>query len=295
MIILIEIHTFLIFFPTPSTLHPLCSSYTLCTASNLFSFSRAPINSFPTSSECLFVLVISSLASSLCEETHSRQSAMSAEEQLARRKQFQAMVALKGILNDKLAVLGSICERMVRYSGDNGTEAASLLCNIIRLYLIHSPTDEGADVQYNAINVSGSTILQPSRIVQEAHEKLISSRFVSLVVQCWVDLAAQGKQNGEQMGASHREANGAQTASVRTRLSDLISRMCLQCVTTGRFIMNLPSFFSSVMNTASTWESKEAVASTNLTAEELLPLLLGLVAATDGNPQVQSFVIKKKK
>ena len=247
----------------PKTLPQLCAS--LINEDEASSvFLSADRNTFPTSSECLLVLVFSSIAVSLSVSRQSTTSAPELEDvkvtmikkQVRTKRVAAARVCLKTQIDPIFDKLTDIIERMLHHSPDKGVEAAAMLCDIVQLF----------------ITIDDSVTMNPialKELINNSHEKMITSRVLSILVKIWMDL----------LPASNND-HGTNMIATASRITRLLSAICLQRVQTGTFVLRLPNFIKSVVAIKDTWNDNNSSVII-VKSGCLISLLLGLAVALD--------------
>jgi len=247
----------------PKTLPQLCES--LLTEEGVSEFLSVDRKTFPTSAECLLVLIFSSIAVSLSSIPQSSSNTSSSSEEDVKatmiKKQVRvkritaARVCLKKLIDPIIDKLTDIIERMLHHSPDKGVEAAAMLCDIIQLF---TTIDESVT----------TTPLLLKESINSSHEKLISSRLLSILVKIWIDLLS---------GTSNDRSGNNMIATV-SRITRILSVICLQRVESGAFLIRLPNFIKSINTIIETWNINNDVI---VKSGCLISLLLGLLASID--------------
>ena len=249
----------------PKTLPQLCDS--LINEDDASSvFLSVDRNKFPTSSECLLVLVFSSIAVSLSASPQSPTSTPELEDvkvamikkQVRAKRIAAARVCLKKQIDPVFDKLTDIMERMLHHSPDKGVEAAAMLCDVIQLF----------------ITIDDSVTMNPitlNELINNSHEKLITSRVLSILVKIWMDLLPVA--NNDQ---------GTNMIAIVSRITRLLSVICLQRVQSGTFVIRLPNFINSIVAIKDTWNDNNSSAII-VKSGCLLSLLLGLIVALDSS------------
>ena len=216
---------------------------------------------FPTPSECLLVLVLSSTCASLSEPTSSPTlSSSNTEEikiamikkQVRTKRTAVARSCLKKLLDPIFSNLTDICERMLKYSPDKGVEAAAVLCDITQLFIID--------------DTAPSSSLSP---VNRSHEKLITSRVLSMLVKIWMDILSDVKSN----------RGGNNMIATVCRITKLLSIACLQSTDTSAFLIRFPNFIPTVTSVKDSWDNQNG--DVVIKPGCLLSLLIGIMTAVD--------------
>ena len=225
---------------------------------------------FPTPSECLLVLVLSSICVSLSESTVSPISSSSSssssntedikvamiKKQVRTKRVAVARACLKEQLDPIFDNLTDICERMLKYSPDKGVEAAAVLCDITQLFTLDDS--------------NSAPSLSP---VNSNHEKLITSRVLSILVKIWMDILSDANSN---------RGGGNNMIATVSRITKLLSIVCLQRTDTSAFLIRLPNFIKTVISVKDSWDNN---CSSNgdivIKPGCLLSLLIGIICAVD--------------
>ena len=248
----------------PKTLPQLCESLLTEEGVSEFSVDR---KTFPTSAECLLVLIFSSIAVSLSSvpQSSSSTSASSSEmedvkvtmikKQVRIKRITAARVCLKKLIDPIFDKLTDIIERMLQHSPDKGVEAAAMLCDIIQLF---TTVDESVT----------TTPLLLKESINSSHEKLISSRLLSILVKIWIDL----------LSGTNDDHSGNNMVATVSRITRILSVICLQRVESGAFLIRLPNFMKSINTIIETWNINNDVI---VKSGCLISLLLGLLGSID--------------
>jgi len=248
----------------PKTLPQLCESLLTEEGVSEFSVDR---KTFPTSAECLLVLIFSSIAVSLSSSSQSSSSTSSSSSEMEDikvtmiKKQVRvkritaARVCLKKLIDPIFDKLTDIIERMLQHSPDKGIEAAAMLCDIIQLF---TTIDESVT----------TTPLLLKESINSSHEKLISSRLLSILVKIWIDL----------LSGTNDDHSGNNMVATVSRITRILSVICLQRVESGAFLIRLPNFMKSINTIIETWNINNDVI---VKSGCLISLLLGLLASID--------------
>ena len=133
---------------------------------------------YPTSRECLFLIIVSNIASTVSSFDSTIYSGLSLHQQQSSGSgsgNSNARTSLRSYLDSSnhLSMIGDICERMYRFAIDSQAkdDAISLLLPIVALYSLES----GSVLSMSP--GSGSDSFHP------LHEKLISVRSIYLLVE----------------------------------------------------------------------------------------------------------------
>lgn len=254
----------------PKTLPQLCEALLTEEDAAESVFLTVDKKTFPTSSECLLVLVFSSIAISISVILNSTSStamttslemdevkAIMIKKQVRIKRIISARACLKKIIDPINNKLTDIIERMLHHSPDKGIEAAAMLCDIIQLF----------------ITLDESITMTPLIIesINNSHEKMIASRMLSILAKIWIDLLSE----------SNNDKGNNMIATV-SRITRLLSVVCLQRVETGIFLIRLPNFNKSINLILDTWKSinqQDIIVKSGC----LVSLLFGLIASLDSS------------
>jgi hypothetical protein len=190
---------------------------------------------FPTSPECLFVIICSTIAATIVQPlSHRPKSAAgmavvgdSASDTSAAAIRSRVLGCARTALRRYLTVarltsVVGICERMVRYGTDDGLYAATLLLDICSLFAADITPGESSGTWANAITAGvGSGVggdLHP-------HDRLTSSRMLALLSQLWATaLGFKSKDKAKGKGAESAVDKSEEEADRSSPVAILLPR-----------------------------------------------------------------------
>jgi hypothetical protein len=179
----------------------LCESLLPSIQSNAFGNNLNKFKIFPNSSECLFVLVCSSIACGISDEYsiissssliinekddnditinnkdskeyHEKRKNL-IQKEVRIRKNIKARGLLIKYLEARLLLFTDICDRMYLFSSDGGAEVSSMLGDIMLLY-------------FKEAEINVKSLFKSPAIIAHTHDSLITSRALSILIKIWIE------------------------------------------------------------------------------------------------------------